>query len=146
MLVSPHVTAGVALGALIGNPIIVIPVAVLSHFVLDSIPHWQETLAPYTPTWKTYARIPIDLAIAAAVLVMGLQLVPVHALGIWLGALFASGADLDVAVIAFPRLKRGIIEKYWDWHCAIQRETASLWGLAPQIAVLAVGVFTLQHV
>jgi hypothetical protein len=145
MLVSPHVTAGVALGAIIGNPLVVIPVAILSHFILDSIPHWQETLAPYTPTKKTFVRIPIDLALALAIVVLGLQLQPQHALAIWLGAIFASGADLDVILIAYPNLKRGLIEKYWDWHCAIQRETSSLWGLAPQLVVLAVGVFAIYH-
>lgn len=142
---SPHVTAGVALGAIIGNPLVVIPVAILSHFILDSIPHWQETLAPYTPTAKTFVRIPIDLALALGVIVLGLQLQPDHAWSIWLGAIFASGADLDVILIAYPKLKHGLIEKYWDWHCAIQRETSSLWGLAPQLAVLAVGVFAIYH-
>ncbi len=145
MLISPHVTAGVVLGTIIGNPIIVIPVAILSHFVLDSVPHWQETLAPYKPTRKTYLRIPFDLAIATAMVLLALNLQPQHALSIWLGAIFASGPDLDVIVIAFPQLKHGLIEKYWDWHCAIQRETSSLWGLAPQLAVLALGVFMIYR-
>lgn len=145
MLVSPHVTAGVALGALIGNPIVVVPAAILSHFVLDSVPHWQETLPPYKPTWKTYVRIPIDLAIAATVVILALRLQPHNGLSIWLGAIFASGPDIDVIVLLLPGLKRSFVQKYWDWHCAIQRETASLGGLIPQFAVLFVGVFTIYH-
>ncbi len=146
MLVSPHITAGVALGAVIGNPIIVIPVAFASHFLLDSIPHWQETLAPYKPTAKTYIRIPFDLAIGLVVILLALKAQPDHALAIWLGAIFASGADLDVLLIVYPKFKQGLLEKYWDWHCAIQRETSSLWGLVPQLAVIAVGLFTIYHV
>jgi hypothetical protein len=145
MLVTPHVTTGVALGAIIGNPIVVIPVALASHFVLDSVPHWQETLAPYTPTWKTWVRMPIDFAIAGVIIALGLHLVPGHALGIWVGACFACAPDLDVLLIPYPQLKRGWIEKHWDWHCAIQRETASLWGLVPQLAVIVLGLFTIYH-
>jgi len=145
MLVSPHITAGVALGALIGHPIVVIPVAIASHFILDSIPHWQETLAPYVPTKKTWVRIPIDIAIGLFVLWLGLALQPEHALAILIGAIFASGPDLDVLMVVRPHLKRGLLEKYWNWHCAIQRETSSLWGIVPQVAVIAFGVVTIYQ-
>jgi len=143
MLVSPHITAGVALGAAIGNPFIVIPAAIASHFILDTVPHWQETLAPYTPSKKTFIRIPIDIAIGLFVVWLALLARPEHAVGILLGAFFASGADLDVIVIAYPKLKRGLLHKYWQWHCAIQRETSSLWGIVPQIAVIGAGLLTI---
>ena len=136
MLVLPHVATGTALGVLLGDPFIVIPVAVASHFVLDSVPHWQETLAPYRPTWKTYVRIPIDITLSVAVVVFALSLQPEQAAGILAGAIFASIADLDVLVIAFPRLKRGLLARYWDWHCKIQRETSSFSGVASQLAVV----------
>ena len=143
MLVSPHITAGVALGAAIGNPFIVVPLAIASHFVLDTVPHWQETLAPYHPTKKTFIRIPIDLAIGALIIWLALIVRPEHAAGILLGALFASAADLDVIVITHPHLKKGLLHKYWGWHCAIQRETSSLWGIVPQVAVIAAGLVTI---
>ncbi|HKX24669.1 MAG TPA: hypothetical protein VJM46_05530 [Candidatus Saccharimonadales bacterium] len=146
MLVSPHVTAGAALGAVIGHPILVIPFAIASHFILDSVPHWQETLAPYQPTKKTFIRIPIDLAIGLAVILLAVQAQPQHAIAIWVGALFASGADLDVLFIVYPKLKRGILHRYYTWHCAIQRETASLWGIVPQVAVIMVGLATIYQV
>jgi hypothetical protein len=146
MLVSPHVTTGVALGAIIGNPIVVVPVAIASHFVLDSVPHWQETLAPYTPTWKTWVRIPIDFVIAAAIMLLAIRLLPQRAPAIVLGGLFAASPDLDVLLILFPEWKKGLLQKHWDWHCAIQRETASLWGLVPQLTVIALGIFTIYHV
>lgn len=128
------------MGAVIGHPVLVIPVAIASHFLLDMVPHWQETLAPYKPTKKTYIRIPIDFAIGGLVIWLALLAQPQHAAAIWVGALFASAADLDVIVIVYPKLKRGLLQKYWDWHCAIQRETSSLWGLAPQLGVIALGL------
>jgi hypothetical protein len=41
MLTTPHLLVGAAIGAQIGpaHPLIVVPVAGASHFVLDSIPH-----------------------------------------------------------------------------------------------------------
>lgn len=137
MLTTPHTAAGVALGAAIGNPILVIPAAVVSHFLLDCVPHWQETLAPYNPTWKTYVRVPIDIALAIGAAVFAAHAAPQHAAAIWTGATAANVPDLDSLVVLVPNIKRGVIQKFWDWHCAIQRETSSLWGLVPQLAVVA---------
>jgi hypothetical protein len=144
MLVLPHVATGVALGALIGDPLIVIPAAIASHFILDSIPHWQETMAPYVPTWKTYLRIPIDIGLAIALVAYAIHLQPASLPGILLGAVFASGPDLDVITIKFPRLQRGIIKRYWDWHCKIQREVSSLWGVLTQLIVIATCIIVIH--
>jgi hypothetical protein len=137
MLVLPHVATGVALGALIGDPLIVVPAAIASHFILDAIPHWQETMAPYQPTWKTYVRIPIDIGLAIALVIYAVNLHPELLPGILLGAVFASIPDLDVITIKLPALQRGIVKRYWDWHCKIQREVSSLWGVTTQLIVIA---------
>lgn len=42
MLLTPHVVAGVAIGSAIHNPVLAIPLAFLSHFFLDAIPHWDN--------------------------------------------------------------------------------------------------------
>lgn len=39
MLTTPHLLVGAAIGAQFNNPYIVVPAAVASHFVLDSVPH-----------------------------------------------------------------------------------------------------------
>jgi hypothetical protein len=140
MLTTPHAVAGIAIGSIIGNPLVVIPLAIDSHFVLDMAPHWQETLAPYVPNKKTWIRVPIDLLIA-----IGLTLLAIHWHGdratlICIGAIFANVPDLDTIVILMPRLKRGIISSFWDWHCKIQRETNSFFGLVPQIVVIVLGL------
>lgn len=140
MLVAPHAAAGAAVGILIGDIAIAAPVAVMSHFVLDTVPHWQETLAPYTPTRATYIRIPLDIAIAVGIVALAVTVRPSHAIVIIISALCATAADLDVLTVVFPKLKRGIVRKYWDWHCAIQRETSSFWGLLPQFIVIALAL------
>lgn len=146
MLVAPHASAGVAIGVLVANPILAIPAAIASHFILDSVPHWQETLAPYQPTYKTYIRIPIDIGLAATITAIGVTIQPAHATSIILGALFATAADLDVILITLPKLKRGILKLYWNWHCAIQKETSSLWGIVPQIGVILISLVTIFKV
>ncbi|HEU4715648.1 MAG TPA: hypothetical protein VFS14_02345 [Candidatus Saccharimonadales bacterium] len=144
MLVLPHVATGVALGALIGDPLIVVPAAIASHFVLDSIPHWQETMAPYHPTWKTYLRIPIDIGLSIALTLYAIHLQPAALPAILLGAVFASIPDIDVITVKLPTLQRGIIKRYWDWHCRIQREVSTLWGVATQMMVLSTCILVIQ--
>lgn len=144
MLVAPHIAAGVTLGLVLREPMLVVPVAVASHFLLDSIPHWQETMAPYHPTWKTYVRIPIDFAIGAALIWFALQLHPDAALSIGLGAFFAAAPDLDVLTIILPKLKGKLVTLYWDWHCRIQREVSSWFGVITQLAILTICVITIM--
>ena len=42
MFLTPHVVAGVAIGSAIYNPVLAIPLAFLSHFFLDAVPHWDN--------------------------------------------------------------------------------------------------------
>lgn len=133
MLTTPHAVAGATIGVLLPNPLLAIPVAVASHFVLDSIPHWQETLAPYVPTNKTYIRIPLDIALALILVSLVAHWNYQDHTLIWLCALFANIPDLDSLVVIIPRLKTGLIRKFWDWHCKIQRETSSIRGVYTQV-------------
>ena len=137
MLITPHAVAGATIGALLPNPLLAIPVAIGSHFILDSIPHWQETLAPYTPTRKTYIRIPFDAALALGLIALITHWHPESVSLIWICAAFANAPDLDTIVIIFPHLKRGLVEKFWDFHCKIQLETSSLWGVVTQVVLVA---------
>ena len=139
MLTTPHAVTGALIGALLPHPLLAIPLAIGSHFVLDSIPHWQETLAPYIPTRKTYIRIPFDIGLAIALTVLIAHWHPKAVASIWLGAVFANAPDS--AVVIMPRLKVGVVKQFWDWHCKIQRETSSLWGVATQIVCVGMCLF-----
>jgi hypothetical protein len=140
MLTTPHAVTGATLGALLPNPILVIPLAIGSHFILDTILHWQETLTPYIPTKKTYIRMPIDILLGLALVWLMAHWQPDHVSTIWLGAVTANIPDLDSIVVLIPKLKQGLLEKFWDWHCKIQRETSSIWGVFTQLVVVLVGL------
>jgi hypothetical protein len=138
---SPHVAIGATIGAVLGNPLVVVPVAIASHYALDMVPHWQETLAPYLPTRATYTRVPIDLALAAGIIALQIHWHPAAVPAIFLGAVAANLPDIDSFLVFAPKLKRGLIKLHWDAHCAIQRETSSFWGLVPQVAVIFLGLY-----
>lgn len=136
MLTTPHAVTGAAIAVLMPSPWIALPAAVASHFVLDHIPHWQETLAPYIPTRRTYIRIFFDLTLAGLLVGLVASWYPDRAVMIWLGAAAANAPDLDTLTVLVPGLRRGPIQQFWDWHCRIQRETNDLFGVYTQIATI----------
>ena len=54
MLLVPHAFAGALIGIKINNPLISLPLAFLSHFVLDIVPHWN----PSSKQWKQKNCLP----------------------------------------------------------------------------------------
>ncbi len=136
MLTTPHSLAGATIAVIVPNPVISIPLAIGSHFVLDMIPHWQEILYPYKVTYKTWIRIPIDLGIA----IFLVNIIATHHSGIanniWMSAFMANLPDFDsFAFIWSLPLKNKLFKKFFDWHLAIQRETSSLWGVMTQLVL-----------
>lgn len=136
MLTTAHAVTGATIGVLIPNPWIAVPLALGSHFILDSIPHWQETLAPYVPTKKTYIRIPLDVALSVALVVLITVWHPAATTHIWMSTIAANVADADTLTILLPSIRRGLIAQFYDWHCNIQRETSSIWGIFTQTGLV----------
>ncbi len=142
MLTTPHTATGIAIGVLLPNPVIALPLAFVSHFVLDQIPHWQETLYPYEPNRMTWIRVPIDLAVSVFLVTWAASLHPGLTGNIWLSAFVANLPDFDSAVsLNRDFLKEKLVKRFWDWHNSIQRETSSWVGLLPQLAVLLLSIF-----
>lgn len=134
MLTTPHALVGATIAVFAPHPIFAIPLSIGSHFLLDTIPHWQETLYPYNPSKATWIRIPIDITISVVLVYVITKAHPTNASLIWLSAAAANIPDLDSITVVMPRLlKNTFVKNYWDWHCKIQRETSSLLGLIPQI-------------
>ncbi len=134
MLTTPHSLTGATIAVLIPNPIISVPFAVGSHFILDSIPHWQETLYPYKPHKGTWIRVSLDVALSFGLVWWITQSHSDISAVIWLTAFAANVPDFDFIVVLIPKLLGfKLLKSFWDWHCKIQRETSSLWGLVPQI-------------
>jgi hypothetical protein len=138
MLVTPHAVVGATIGALIPARRVALPAALTSHFLLDIVPHWQETLPPYTPHRGTWFRVPVDLTLAS-LLTWWIAGRGEDRGRVWWSALAGVTPDLDflwfLAPDSFGRMR--VFQGYVSWHSEIQRETSRLWGLVPQLAVIA---------
>ncbi len=62
-----HTVTGALLGAVIGNPVIALPAALLSHLVLDAIPHSGGGKGSHTTTWFKL-ELAVDAALSASFL------------------------------------------------------------------------------
>lgn len=62
-----HTVTGAAIGAAVGNPWIALPAALLSHLVLDFIPHYDDERVAHT-SLRFKLELAIDAALAAGFL------------------------------------------------------------------------------
>jgi len=83
-----HALTGAAIGLALQNPLLVVPVAFASHFILDSLPHFNHPLYTFgnKHAWKLYA---LDAAIAITTVTIAITFAPAMILPILLGAVFA---------------------------------------------------------
>jgi len=52
MMASAHTLVAGAIASKIGDPVLALPLALLSHFILDSIPHWD-----FGTNWKKRTKL-----------------------------------------------------------------------------------------
>ncbi len=144
MLTTPHSVTGAAIATIFPNLAVAIPVSLVAHFILDTIPHWQEVIKkPYKPIKTTYFRLPADIILAVLLVWLIAKNHPTISTVIWSSALVSNLPDLDVVATNFlPQLlqKSSVFKRYYDWHCRIQKETKSLIGIFTQVAVIIAGL------
>lgn len=92
MLETPHVVLGAAIATKIPNPFIAIPLAFVSHFVLDKVPHWNPHL--YTETQKS--GHPSKVSTAIAISDIGLSLI----MGFWFAGRYLPDYQKSAIVLA----------------------------------------------
>ncbi|MDO8462787.1 MAG: hypothetical protein Q7S96_00735 [bacterium] len=157
MFLTVHATAGAAVGALTGNPILGFLFGVISHFTLDIIPHGDENLAPpcagATCTHREEVRFLIRLACVDGVIMLGVLawlLMPWVTLPTWsVLAGIVGGVLPDVGQglgALLPRVRPlAEFKRIHDWiHVDIIRfETPFALGMVTQFAALSffIGVF-----
>lgn len=89
MLSTPHLLVGAAIVKTIPNPAVSLPLAFLSHFALDSVPHWDGS--PKSPfSLKTTGWVIVDYLIGSSIvllLTLGLENQILIIFGAFLGTL-----------------------------------------------------------
>jgi len=136
MLITPHAVLGASIAAKIQNPFLVLSISFFSHYFLDLIPHWQETLYPYIPTKKTVIRTFFDLLISFVIVFFIAKDSKMPWL-IWSAGVIANIPDLDTLISLNKKcLKFTPFKTYYNFHLKIQRETGSLLGILPQLFIV----------
>lgn len=148
MLLTPHTLVGIVIASKIGNPAIGLPLAFLSHFLGDRVPHWDfftfNPQAKITP--KIFLLIMLDfflgLLIGLFFTFRALPNLPLAAT-VFTAAFLANLPDgLEVPVIFFGR-NNSWIRKLTDFQRWNQTRMRLPWGLFTQIFVIEVCLWLL---
>lgn len=149
MLETPHVAVGVAIATKIPNPFIAIPLAFLSHFVLDKIPHWNPHLYTETkrmgkPSAKSTTIAIFDIG-AAFVLgsFFAYKALPDTKMSILI--LVCSFASVLSDVIKYPfyyfKFRPKWLVKWVNFERSLQVDTNAFWGLINQALVIGASIW-----
>ncbi len=144
MLETPHVVVGAAIATVIPNPFLAIPLAFLSHFALDMIPHWNPHLntekKKYGKITKQSTYIIIGDVIASLVigLLMARRVLPDtgHTIGVLFGAFAGVLPDIVEGPYFFLNLRTKATDKWLKFQKSIQNDAEPFWGITTQVITL----------
>ncbi|MCL5411699.1 MAG: hypothetical protein M1150_03080 [Patescibacteria group bacterium] len=146
MLSTPHMLVGAVIVKIIPNPFLGLPLAILSHFILDSMPHWdwKPPTPPYTKI--SFFKTAADLLIGSLI-VYSITLKDSNQAYILAGALAGILPDVLQGIIAFLNfsLKRNFVSSYSNWHGKIQKRLAFFPGLFLMTAVVLIGILIITR-
>lgn len=137
MLITTHTFAGAAISSVFQNPVIGVPLAFGSHFVLDAIVHYDPKLSGFTHN-RTLVLV-IDFAFA---LLISIFLVW-RTGGTYLlyGIIAATFMDLDVILHLNNRMPKVFPKSLSRLHHNIQNETnQKLLGLITQLILIVMSL------
>lgn len=149
MLETPHVVVGAAIATKITNPLLSIPLAFCSHFILEAIPHWN----PHINTeMKKAGKVSVNskkiiAADVALSLTSGFYIASVipnktQSIFILLACFAAVLPDLIEAPYFFGGRKIKFITKIWiPFKKSLQVDTKIIPGLITQLLVIAVSFY-----
>ncbi|EKE05866.1 MAG: hypothetical protein ACD_19C00176G0088 [uncultured bacterium] len=137
MLETPHVALGMAIAVAVPNPLISIPLAFASHFLLDTVPHWNPHINTEMKKYgkltnRTLRIIGIDIVLAIILTIFVAKTNPYVYL--------ASFMSILPDVAEGPYFLWGWRNKHLDAILRFQRSIQSnanvFWGLFTQILVV----------
>ena len=139
MLPGPHLITGAVIATKIGSfswPVIIL--ALLSHIILDALPH-SDTVDENDPFNKVQIIIIIiDLIIAVSLIYIFFKDNLVLA---WFGAFWGLFPDfIDQAKLIFPKVKQNKTWQFFHhYHGVIQKIKPNwFWGLLTQIIIIVI--------
>lgn len=149
MLETPHVLVGAAIAVKIPNPLISIPLAFSSHFILEKVPHWNPHLNTEIKKYKKVAKASTNIVIADVLLSLGSGFFIAtsaasdfsHAVWIILACFASVLPDVIEGPYFFLGLKSKFIKKWIDFQKSIQCDVSLIPGLLTQVITIATSIF-----
>lgn len=141
MLSIAHGATGALIASKIPNPLVSIPLVLLSHYLEDRVPHWDvgQGLTKHKKSKKAafleelFFDFPLSIIIVYFIFQAG------HPLDwrIWLGWFAALLPDFLEFPYLFMNMRFFPIKQLAKLHAIVHRSTPQkLWGLLPQILVI----------
>jgi len=140
VLETPHALVGMAVVTLIPNPLISLPLVLISHFIVDMLPHWN---------WKPDTRplsllgIILDLilleSIAVYLIVRSSQPIILAA-----GSFFAILPDLLEAPHIFLGFENKYLQKLLRFQKGLQNNVSVLPGIITQVLLAGICLLILR--
>jgi hypothetical protein len=152
MLELPHAVIGATIATKVGNPFLALPLALLAHFLLDILPHWNphiftEMQATGKVSKKSVTIIIVDALLAFIIgLYMAFQFWPDtnRVILVLLGAFMGVVPDLIEAPYFFFHSKNELLLKLIKFQGKFQWKTSPFVGILTQIIVLLLCFFVLK--
>lgn len=149
MLETPHVALGAAIASKIPNPLISIPLAFASHFLLDITPHWNPHLNTETKKYGKVTKQSLNIVIFDIVLsiIVGGSFAYLalpdtgRAVTILLASFAAVLPDVVEGPYFFLGIKTKLIEKWVKFQKSIQNDTNIYFGLFTQLVTILVAIY-----
>lgn len=137
MLETPHVALGIAIAVAIPNPIISIPLAFASHFVLDMVPHWNPHINTEMKKYgkltnPTFFIIGVDLTLALILTIIVAKSNPY----IYLASFMSILPDIAEGPYFLWGWRNKYLDKILRFQVSIQARANMFWGLLTQILII----------
>lgn len=143
MLELPHVLVGAAIGVTVSNPILSLPLALLSHFATDYLPHWNPHINTEIKKYGSITKksLLILAADSGGALILGSSIAFLKSqslsqfLVIMACCLMAVVPDVLEIPYYFFKKKIKWMEDLIDFQRAHQWNVPAVWGLLAQLIV-----------
>lgn len=123
-----HALTGALIGLSVAEPVLALPLAVLSHFALDAIPHYD---VPRSASHQRFSRqLGIEAALCGVIVLCLVVTQPRHWIAAAVGAFLATSPDL-LWIPKFLKKEEMVPVKptdnwFWRFHAWVQ------WRTGPQ--------------
>lgn len=149
VLETPHAIIGAAIATKVVNPLVAVPLAFGSHFLLDMVPHWNpHILTELKRDGKVSTKSKIIIAADVSVAFISGTIIAVNYLpdtGRFLTVMACAFAgvlpDLIEGPYFFLRSRNAVVKKWLQFQKFIQVDADNWAGMITQVAVCVAAIW-----